>query len=157
MRTHRSATATSALVLALVFCSGAVVGGAFSSRMGTADAMAAEARDPDTGERRSERRTPMYEQVGITDAQRVSIDSIMVDARNRHRAIQTEHREAYEVQYRALLDSVRETIKGVMTDDQRVEYDALLRASDERRAARREERDREEEAGGRNEEGGRNE
>lgn len=132
MKTHRRATATSAVVLILVFVSGALVGGAVNSRTGGVSSLSAEPSAETEAASRRQPRPPMYEQVGISDAQRVSIDSIVVDTRNRYR----EQRARYEVQYLALRDSAREAIKGVMTEDQRDRYDSLLQASDDRRAAR---------------------
>lgn len=154
LKTHRRATVTSALVLVLVFSAGTLVGRAWGDRDDRATALAAEGevRDGDGSREREDRgrRTPMYEQVGITDAQRVAIDSIVVHYRSGVRSFQQESREAYEAGYRALVDSTREAIKGVMNARQRIEYDSLLRASDERRRERNSRRDGDDEDDGRN-------
>lgn len=145
MRTHRRATVTSALVLALVFTTGTLVGRAWGDQKERASAVAAETGDGEGGGtadgERTGRRSPMYEQVGINDAQRVTIDSIVVHYRTGVRTLQRQSREAYEADYRILVDSAREAIKSVMTDHQRIEYDSLLRASDERRRQRSSERE----------------
>lgn len=141
MKTHRRATVTSAVVLAVVFTTGTLVGRAWGDQEARASATAVETErgeeEAADGRERRGRRTPMYEQVGITDVQRVAIDSIVVHYRSGVRALQRESRERYEAHYRTLVDSAREAIKSVMTDAQRIEYDALLRASDERRRERR--------------------
>ncbi|MDT8340892.1 MAG: hypothetical protein RQ751_05200 [Longimicrobiales bacterium] len=145
MRTHARAAATSAAVLAAVFLAGALVGratvgGADGRGDGEARTEAAEGRE-DRGERR---RTPMYEQVGLTETQLVEVDSMVVHYRTRVRKLQHDSRQAYEAQYALLVDSLREGIKGVMSEAQRAQYDSLLAESDERRRARR---DREDEDG----------
>jgi hypothetical protein len=91
----------------------------------------------------------MYEQVGLTDAQRVEIDSIVVHYRSDLRELQAHYRELYDAQRveyderrGVLIDSVRQAIKFVMGPEQRAQYDSLLAASDERQRARREERER---------------
>jgi len=142
MKTHARATLTSAVVLTAVFASGTMVGRAWDR--GTGDEPAAT--EPDTASAETptpaERRPPMYEQVGLTDGQRVLVDSIVVHYRQDVRELQRTSRESYEREYMVLVDAVRESIKGVMTSDQRAQYDSLLTASDERRRARREERER---------------
>lgn len=145
MKTHRRATVTSALVLAVVFTSGTLVGRAWDDQEARAAITGVEedgtGQDTGTDGDRRARRTPMYERVGISDAQRVAIDSIVVHYRSGVRTLQREAREEYETGYRVLVDSAREAIKAVMTDEQRIEYDALLRSSDERRRERKSERD----------------
>lgn len=142
MKTHARATLTSAVVLAAVFVSGTMVGRAWDRGTG-AEPTAAE---PDTASAEAQapaqRRPPMYEQVGLTDGQRVLVDSIVVHYRRDVRELQRTSRESYDQEYMFLVDAVREAIKGVMTSDQRAQYDSLLTASDERRRARREERER---------------
>jgi len=146
MKSHSQATLTTALVLVVVFVSGALVGAAVDGLRGD-EAMAAEQEERrDEGE--SERRTPMYEQVGITDQQRVVIDSIMVANRTRVRAERAAYREVYDSAYRVIVEETRAAILAVMNPEQRVQYDSLLAESDARRAAR----EREEEEEGRNRE-----
>jgi Spy/CpxP family protein refolding chaperone len=152
MKTRARAAATSLGVLALVFVSGTLVGRAWDER--SADARPAEevqdtSQDAGVEDREARRRTPMYEQVGLTDAQRVEIDSIVVHYRSDLRELQAHYRELYDAQRveygerrGILIDSVRQAIKSVMGPEQRAQYDSLLAASDERQRARREERER---------------
>lgn len=140
MKTHARATATSALVLVAVFAAGTLVGRAWDRETGGEAASVSEtAQQEDQGEER--RRTRMYERVGLSDAQLVMVDSIVVHYRSDVRELQRESREAYDRQYMALVEAVRESIKGVMTADQRMQYDSILAAFDERRRARRQERE----------------
>ncbi|MEJ2539437.1 MAG: hypothetical protein P8188_05625 [Gemmatimonadota bacterium] len=130
MKTRSQATLTTALVLAVVFGSGLVVGAAVDG-LGSNEAVA-QGADGRGDEASEARRTPMYEQVGITDDQRVVIDSIMVANRTRVRA----SRAAHDSAYRAIVQETRAAILSVMGPEQRVRYDSLLAASDARRAAR---------------------
>ncbi|HSG49457.1 MAG TPA: hypothetical protein VLA43_16680, partial [Longimicrobiales bacterium] len=71
MKTHARATLTSAVVLAAVFFAGALVGHAWDR---DADPVGPAAQDTVDQEAPAQetRRPPMYEQVGLTDAQRVA-------------------------------------------------------------------------------------
>jgi hypothetical protein len=133
MKSHSQATFTTVLVLAVVFGSGALVGAAVDGLRG-GEAPEAQAREE--GQQETEqRRTPMYEQVGISDGQRVIIDSIVVANRTRVRA----ERATYDSAYRAIVEETRAAILSVMNPEQRVQYDSLLAESDARRAAREQE------------------
>jgi cell division septation protein DedD len=121
-----------ALVLAVVFASGALLGLAIDRSQ---DAERAErVEEADEGERR--RRVPMYEQVGPSESQMVSIDSIVEEHRARMSSLHAEFRSAYNPRYQALLEETREAIKGVFTPEQAMAYDSLLTARDRRRAER---------------------
>lgn len=154
MKSHRRATATSALVLGLVFIAGLLVGRAWDAWSDDDQAFAAETTgDTRDGEGRDEargdrERTPMYERVGISDAQRVTIDSIVVEHRNRLRVLQDSlrsrrqlARDEYEEEWGRLVTSARDAIKAVMTEAQQIEYDSLLTARDDARRERRAQRD----------------
>lgn len=134
MKTHARATFTTLVVLLVVFASGVLVGAAFDRAGG--DERKTEEEHRESREERERRRTPMYERVGITDAQRAAIDSIMVHQRTAVRKIQREHRAAYDSAYWEVVDSTRAAILAVMNPDQRVRYDSLLTASDQRRRER---------------------
>ncbi len=134
MKSHSQATFTTVLVLAVVFGSGAVVGAAVDGLRRGGEAPEVPTRE-EGGEEAERRRTPMYEQVGITDQQRVVIDSIVVANRTR---VRTE-RAAYDSAYRAIVEETRAAILSVMNPEQRVQYDSLLAESDARRAAREQE------------------
>ena len=136
MKTHSQATLTSVFVLVVVFGSGLLVGAAFD---GIGSSEAAETTEPQASmnPQPEARRTPMYEQVGITDDQRVVIDSIVVANRTRVRA----NRAAYDSAYRALVVETRAAIKTVMGPEQRARYDSILAENDARRAAEEAERE----------------
>ena len=144
-------TATTVLVLALMFVSGVLVGRAWditAPDVAAAEPAAAEAESQNDDNQNSQ---PMYMQVGLTDAQRVTIDSIVVEYRGQmrelrgaYRASAESARAAYDSASDEMVDEVREVIKGVMTPEQVEQYDVLLMESDERRRARREAREREE-------------
>lgn len=141
-------TASTLAILGIVFVSGITVGRAWDLRAaeaGTVEATEAAAPEETREEGERRRREPMYERVGISDAQRVVIDSLVVHYRNGMRSHQREARAAYEEGQDALVRATREAIMSVMTLEQADEYRALLEASDERRRERRAEREREDE------------
>jgi Spy/CpxP family protein refolding chaperone len=121
-----------ALVLAVVFASGALLGLAVDRSLESESAERVE--EADEGERR--RRVPMYEQVGPSESQMISIDSIVEEHRARMSSLHAEFRSAYNPRYQALLEETREAIKGVFTPEQAMAYDSLLKARDRRRAER---------------------
>jgi cell division septation protein DedD len=128
-----------ALVLLVVFASGALLGVAVDR---TLDADPAEkAEEADDGERR--RRVPMYEQVGPSESQMISIDSIVQEHRARMSSLHAEFRSAYNPRYEALLEETREAIKGVFNPEQALAYDSLLAERDRRRAERESRENRE--------------
>jgi cell division septation protein DedD len=128
-----------ALVLAVVFASGALLGLAVDRSL---DADPAEnVEGADDGERR--RRVPMYEQVGPSESQMISIDSIVEEHRARMSALHAEFRSAYNPRYEALLEETREAIKGVFSPEQALAYDSLLAQRDRRRAERESRENRE--------------
>lgn len=125
-----------ALLLAVVFGSGLVVGFAIDKNLvaGPAEATAAEASD--STERR---RVPMYEQVGPNETQKASIDSIVREHREGMKTLHREFREAYDPRYRALLEETRLAIRGVFDPEQATAYDSLLAEYERRRRERRDE------------------
>jgi hypothetical protein len=136
VKTRSQATLTTGLVLAVVFGSGLLVGAAFDGAWSSEADAAVEPEDA-VKQPTEERRTPMYEQVGVTDDQRVVIDSIVVANRTRVRA----NRAAYDSTYRVIVEETRAAIKDVMEPEQRDRYDSLLAENDARRAAREAERE----------------
>jgi Spy/CpxP family protein refolding chaperone len=122
----------SALVLAVVFATGAVLGLAVDRSLQAGPVQGGG--DETVGER--ERRRPMYEQVGPSERQMVAIDSIVDEHRNKMKALHAEFRSAYNPRYQALVEETRQAIKGVLTPDQAVAYDSLLAERDRRRAER---------------------
>jgi Spy/CpxP family protein refolding chaperone len=146
---------TTSLILLLVLATGSVLGVAIDRRLesraaGGEDASGkAEARrsgeEQGEGERdpgaSSSRRRLIVEQVGLTEAQKAKVDSIVVHYRQEMRDLEeelhAELQEAYMPRYRGLLKETREEIKGVLTPEQRMAYDSLLVEHDQRREQRR--------------------
>ncbi len=128
-----------ALVLGLVFASGALLGLAVDRSLEAEPPDGTEVADE--GERR--RRVPMYEQVDPSESQMISIDSIVEEHRARMGSLHAEFRSAYNPRYQALLEETREAIKGVFTPEQAVAYDSLLAERDRRRAERESRENRE--------------
>ena len=131
---------TTVLVLVVVFASGMTLGLAMD-RSGVA--VTSDASEPRAEEGQRERRTPMWEQVGPDEAQKMQIDSVVKAYRETMRALQSDMRDAYNTQYQALIEQTRTDIKGVLTPEQAVAYDSLVAAYEKRRAERgsRENRD----------------
>jgi len=136
---------TTALVLVLVFASGALLGVATDRSLGAAPAEAV-ARPDSTEETTERRRVPMYEQVGPDAEQKMAIDSIVSEYRVAMKALHAEFRAAYDTRYQALVEETRSAIKGVLTPEQVQAYDSLVAERDRRRAERdsTEDEDREE-------------
>ena len=72
------------------------------------------------------RRTPMYEQVGLTEDQSLLIDSILEDQLQHMRSLHEEFRTTYVPRYQALIQQTREAILEVFTEEQASAYRALL-------------------------------
>ena len=130
---------TTALVLTVVFASGLMLGLALDRSLVATPAHVARSEEdaPD------ERRTPMYEQVGPSEAQKIVIDSIVQEYRTAMKALHAEFRAAYDPRYRALVDETRGAIKGVLTPEQAHAYDSLAAERDRQRAERGSREDRE--------------
>ena len=79
------------------------------------------------------RRTPMYEQVGLTEDQSLLIDSILEGQLQHMRSLHEEFRTTYVPRYQALIQQTREAILEVFTEDQASDYRALLQEFDESR------------------------
>ena len=79
------------------------------------------------------RRTPMYEQVGLTEDQSLLIDSILEDQLQHMRSLHEEFRTTYVPRYQALIQQTREAILEVFTEEQASEYRELLQEFDESR------------------------
>jgi hypothetical protein len=152
---------TTALVLILVMGAGAVlgvaidrqlVGRALAGEVGTTSGSRSGGdprsrgfdsryRDPGRAPAQmgdsAQRRPLIVEQVGLSDLQRVQIDSILRFYRNEMRALHDEFDQAYSTRYREITQATRDAIKGILTDEQRFAYDSLLVAWDRRREERR--------------------
>jgi hypothetical protein len=131
-------------VLALVLGTGVVVGMALGPRLLPGEEVA-DAQGPRGGSSRderpdqaSQRRRPLIvEQVGLSEGQKTTVDSIVASHRAKMRALQDEFDQAYMPRYRGILEEAREAIRGVLTADQRTAYDSLLAEHDRRMQERR--------------------
>ncbi|MBT8336010.1 MAG: hypothetical protein KJO11_05360 [Gemmatimonadetes bacterium] len=148
MDTRQRTQWTSIAVLAVVFASGIMVGFAWDRRLDAAEAETArvsaetvvgtsESAEDESSDR-SPRRTPMYEQVEPSDAQRLLIDSIVGAYRTDVRTFVDESRAQYDEGRRQLVLSAREAIKAVLDPEQAARYDSLTAARDARTRARSE-------------------
>ena len=79
------------------------------------------------------RRTPMYEQVGLTEDQSFLIDSILEDQLQHMRSLHEQFRTTYVPRYQALIQQTREAILEVFTEEQASDYRELLQEFDESR------------------------
>ncbi len=130
--------ALTALVIAVVFGAGLAVGFAMDR---TAVANPAPATSTVTASPADEveepRRTPMYEKVGPTEEQKVLLDSIVVEYRERLRAIREASDRAYQSQFQALVGATRLEIKEIFTAEQAARYDSLVAEYERTRAKQR--------------------
>ena len=126
-----------AVILAVVLGTGVMLGLVSDGSLVAPPVEEATMNDADRGgvsERR--RRTPMYEQVGPTEAQGVLIDSILEDQRQHMRSLHDEFRASYDPRYQAVIQQTREAILEVFTSEQASEYRVLLQEFDESRTQR---------------------
>jgi len=146
---------TTVLILFLVLAAGSVLGVAVDRRLeGRAAPPVARERgvergDPSGGNAEgggeagepTRRRRLIVEQVGLSEDQKVRIDSIVdryrQDMRDLQDELQAELRAAYTPRYRELLEQTRTEIKGVLSADQVVAYDSLLAERAQRREQHR--------------------
>lgn len=140
------------LILLLVLSTGAVLGVALdrslaAGRLETATGQE-EGREGEEGEGRSRggegssrRRSLIVEQVGLSEAQHLQVDSIVSHYRHLLRALEDsvegEIRRAYLPRYQELLEVTRGEIKDVLEPAQRIMYDSLLVEHDRRMEERR--------------------
>ena len=145
---------TTALVLFLVLGTGFVLGLAVDRGLeaaGRPDRASGEARwdrrgrgpgdRPDSVP--SRRRSFLWEQVGLTEAQRAQVDSIVYRYRSEMRALHEEFDQAYMPRYHGVLEESREAIRAILTPEQRIQYDSLLVEHDRRMEERRQDGNRE--------------
>ena len=118
-----------AVMLAVVFASGVLLGVAGDGNLFAAERQGGKQR--------------MYEQVGPTADQMVFIDSIVKDHRASMRALHQEFRLAYDPLYDAVIQDTRRGIKDVFSEEQAAEYQVLLDEFDQRKAAERKEKEKE--------------
>ena len=126
-----------AVILAVVLGAGVMLGLVSDGSLVALPVEEDTMNDADRGrvsERR--RRTPMYEQVGPTEAQGVLIDSILEGQRQHMRLLHDEFRASYDPRYQAVIQQTREAILEVFTSEQASEYRVLLQEFDESRTQR---------------------
>jgi len=153
---------TTALVLLLVLGSGVVLGVALDRRIEARDVAGEEGRRPDgrmgmDGRTRgfdprsrdssrdpaqardssSHRPHMIIDQVGLSDAQKEKVDSIVGYFRGQMRALHTEFDEAYSSRYLELNRMAREEVRAVLSEAQKTAYDSLQAAWMQRRQERR--------------------
>ncbi len=117
--------------LVLLFGSGIVVGLAWNQ---TASAgPTEEVRTEERSRSRGRRRRMIVDNVGLSAVQKSAVDSLVVF----HRQLMSDLDKEFQPRYRALIHDLREEIKQVLTDDQRIRYDVLLAERDAERAERR--------------------
>jgi len=121
-------------VLALVFVAGVTVGLALDRPLSQAlESMHAEAGevaepDEDTSEGSNTSRGWIIDRVDLTEEQQVQVDSVLAYYQGRMSELQSE----YGPRYREIVETSRESIKAVLTEEQEALYDSLLRARDRR-------------------------
>ena len=104
----------------------------FDSRPGDSSRDPSQARNP------SQRRPSLIvEQVGLSDAQKEQVDSIVGYYRAQMRDLHEEFNEAYMDRYRELSRKSREDVMAIMTVEQRTVYDSLRAEWESRRQERR--------------------
>ena len=117
--------------LVLLFGSGVVVGLAWDQ---TASASTpTEVRRDGRPEREGGRRHMIVDNVGLSAVQKATVDSLVVFHRQRMADLDREFRP----RYRAVIHDLREEIKQVLTDEQRLQYNVLLAEHSAARAERR--------------------
>lgn len=166
---------TTALVLLLVLGAGVVLGLALGRWMASSRAVGqetVEAREdpeldspprgrdlrsrgptrgsPEPGDSARRRPPLIVDQVGLSEAQKNQVDSIVGHFRDRMKALHDEFDEVYSTRYREITQATRDEIRGVLTPEQRTAYDSLLVEWDERRRERRDDsgKDRNRRSGG---------
>ena len=142
MESGLKARLLTAVVLVLVFGSGVTAGLAWEPTPGMArTAESAQAEDQggerevrERGARSNRGRRPLLvEQVGLTVEQKARVDEIVENSRLRMRSLEKDTRP----QYRAIIEETRTAIKGVLTTEQRAEYEMLLAERDREREEHR--------------------
>jgi len=129
----------SAVVVAVVFGAGVLIGFAADTNLG------AEPADPATEEVAEEAptrdRTPIYLQLQPTPEEQVRIDSIVQVHRERTTELDKETRRAFRQGFREILLSTRQAIREVFPPEKGDEYQRLLDEYDAQQAAERESRE----------------
>jgi hypothetical protein len=83
--------------------------------------------------RERDRRPLIVDNVGLGTVQKANVDSLV----GLHRQHMSDSDAEFRLRYRAVVADLREEIKRVLTDDQRMRYDVFLTENDATRAERR--------------------
>lgn len=122
----RTRVATGGILL-LVFVAGIAIGFAVDRWTGGA-VLASEVRE----EKRNEEgggRSRIIDRVDLSETQKIAVDSIL----EHHRQEMADLQDYYHPLYWGIVDSTRQSIKQVLSEEQKVRYDSLLIINDERR------------------------
>jgi len=115
-------------VMLVVFVAGMAVGMVVDRGLAVASPeSAAVAEEGEEDEER--RRGRMIDQVALTPEQQVRVDSLVADFRERMKTFHESSRREWD----HIVQDARESIKGVLNDEQRARYEALLEDRDRRR------------------------
>ena len=128
-----------AVVLALVFAAGLLVGYA-ADGAGGVEAAVVPTEGSDSTVTPPPHRRPVYEQLHPTPEQTERIDSILLDHRQEMVAIHDElktARDTYQTKYDALIQDTREAIAGVFPPEEAARYRVLLAEFDKAREQER--------------------
>lgn len=117
------------LTLLVVLAAGFLLGMVWGRNLGAAPAADEEAS--------RERRGRIIDGVGLDPTQQAQVDSILVHFRTEMEALNEEFRERFDPLNRAIIQSARDSIKSILTEDQVRLYDSLLVDYDQRRAEER--------------------
>ncbi len=130
-RSDFKAKMVAASALILLFGSGVVVGLAWDQ---TANASTPEeVRGDERSETKGARHPMIVDRVGLSVVQKATVDSLVSFHRQRMSDLNTDFRP----RYLAVIGDLRVEIRQLLTDDQRLTYDALLAEYEEEHAARR--------------------
>jgi hypothetical protein len=117
--------------LTLLFGSGIVVGLAWDQTASASVPETPSTAEPEAEEEGNDGR--IVDAVGLSVVQDDSVDSMVAYHRSRMRDLDAEFRP----RYRAVIEDLREDVKGILTDEQRAEYNVLLDEHDAKRHSRR--------------------
>lgn len=130
--TNRGARFLTFLIFGAVFASGLLIGVAVDPP-GTADREGrAETPEEERGERSPRGR--IIDQVGLSEAQEILVDSIIEDGGRRMRERQDHYEDAYRQERHQILLQIREDLISVLTPEQGEQYRQLLAQRDSARA-----------------------
>jgi Spy/CpxP family protein refolding chaperone len=119
-----------AALLGVVFVAGTLVGAAADRVLHAGESVSAERADWDCRPRRGHH--TLFDQLDLQPEQRARVDSIMEESNRRVRAFWAEEGAAV----RAMVDSTRAEIRGVLTPEQAAAYDRLREEAAEKRGRR---------------------